>query len=245
MRAQLDSGGINFEFTAGVDGAAGEHKIFENYDDSYCEKMWRRPLTVGEVGCFASHYVQWRRCIETERPLIVMEDDVRVSANFGEILDILRRIDGLEFVRLSAATEPSKIAIASTIPSPWSLVRFLDSPLGTQCYAVFPAGARKLVAAAQRWTMPVDHFIDSSWVHGVPCVGIMPFVADHDRRLASTISPEGKSPSSIMRNRVWRPKRFAARIYGDVRRGLENVQYRLGLRELPKIALHSTCVCEV
>jgi glycosyl transferase family 25 len=231
MRAQLDSLGLDYEFFRAVDGSDAEHLGFPNYSDEFCLKAWRRPLTPGEVGCFASHYSLWRKCVDGDEPMIVMEDDVEVAPRLSEAArQLLPDLAQVGYVRLAGLRAQAFRAISRELPVGWKLVRFLAGPMGTQCYALFPRGAARFLAGAHKWTLPVDNYMDGFWEHGVSCVGLQPFVVSIPRSFESSISPGGTTPSALLRGRVWRPKRFLARKASDFRRYRANLEYAVGLR---------------
>lgn len=230
MLARLDALAVNYKFFPAIDGAAGKHLDFPNYCDEFCLKSWRRPLTAGEVGCFASHYLLWKHCVEYNEPLIVMEDDVTVSPRFVQALQLLPNLAALGYIRLAGTSAAAYRILWEDLSADWKLVRFLRGPMGTQCYALFPHGAARLLARAAKWTQPVDDYIDSFWLHDVSCLGLHPFVVSMSKTIDSTISLPGQSPSALMRNRVWRPKRFLARKLSELRRDCANLEYGLGLR---------------
>jgi glycosyl transferase family 25 len=225
MEDQLSSCGLSFEFMRAIDGRAGEHLSFPYYSDDSCVRAWRRPLTPGEVGCFASHYSLWRRCVEKNEPLVVLEDDIEIGQDFEvAVRNVIRIVKDHGYVRLSGIVKTAFRRLDSISSSPFSLVRFLRGPMGTQCYAISPSGAGSLLRHAEKWDLPVDNYIDAFWRHNVLSLGLLPFPVVHLQQFGSDISSNGISPSEENRGRVWRPKRFVARKFDDARRALYNLQ---------------------
>src|SRR5690606_11229242 len=128
MRVQLDALGLDYEFFPAVDGRAGEHLRFPNYSDEFCLRAWRRPLTPGEVGCFASHYLLWQRCVERNEPIIVMEDDVELHPKLTEAMRIVPALAELGYVRLAGTSIQRFRPTKHRLPADWKLVRFLRGP---------------------------------------------------------------------------------------------------------------------
>jgi len=224
MRERLNALGVQFQFVAAVDGKAGAHHLFPNYDPAFCLRAWRRPLSPGETGCFASHYQLWQHCVASNEPMIVMEDDVDVWPRFGEAVELLPGLGGHGYIRLSGMSSSRAFRdVPAGLPDDWKLVRFLDGPMGTQCYALFPGGAKRLLAGAAEWTMPVDNYMDSFWHHGVPCLGLLPFVT-HQDRTGSDIRDMGG-----FHDPVWKPKRVAVRLMDSARRVAWNMAAGSGL----------------
>jgi glycosyl transferase family 25 len=74
---------IEYEFFSAVDGSRLDyHYLCQNGYDT--NKNWIDPIhnthiTSGEVGCFISHYILWKKCIELDEPIIIFEDDGVIS----------------------------------------------------------------------------------------------------------------------------------------------------------------------
>ncbi|MCZ8487807.1 glycosyltransferase family 25 protein [Vibrio lentus] len=43
--------------------------------------QYGRAHIIGEVGCQASHYLIWQKCIEPNEPVLVFEDHVNIDEN--------------------------------------------------------------------------------------------------------------------------------------------------------------------
>ncbi len=67
----------------------------------YALKFLGKSMSIGELGCYASHYALWRRCVALQEPICVLEDDVGLQSNFFESLDFLEKeISNLGYARL-------------------------------------------------------------------------------------------------------------------------------------------------
>ena len=61
-------------------------KQLEGYQDPYL----KRPLKMGEIGCFLSHYFIWEEMIAKNlQRVIVLEDDLRFKPNFKSELAVV------------------------------------------------------------------------------------------------------------------------------------------------------------
>lgn len=225
MRLQLDPLGLDYEFFPAVDGKAEGLLRFPNHNDEFCLKAWRRPLTSGEAGCFASHYSLWQRCVEEGEPIIVLEDGSGISPRFAEAVDVvagaLRRT---AYVRLACIRLPAH-RLLEKLSEEWRLVRFSRSPLGTQCYAISPQGAARLLKGAAEWRLPVDNYMDSFWMHGVPGSSLFPLVAWR-RKISSDI----RDSNPPLNNPVWKPKRIARHLADTTQRVVWNLGMEGALR---------------
>ena len=71
--------GHDWEFMPGVEGRKLNHQRIKEIGFDTC-KTWRDPvldrtLTIGEVGCFLSHWKLWELCDEIKEPVLILEDD--------------------------------------------------------------------------------------------------------------------------------------------------------------------------
>ncbi len=184
MHAGLTELGIRYELFSAVDAARGDHEAVSRYNEKESLRRFGAPLSPGEIGCFASHYLLWQRCVAVQEPMIILEDDVQVSPGFRDAVALVDKlIETHRFIRLAGYYDRAFRAIED-VGEGRRLVRFLRGPAGTQCYCVSPQGAAIFLEAATSWAEPVDQFIDRFWSHGVESKGLLPFEArEIDRSL--------------------------------------------------------------
>jgi GR25 family glycosyltransferase involved in LPS biosynthesis len=116
------------------------------------------------VGCSLSHYSLWQKCIESEKPLLVIEDDVIFNKNgqeknYNSILDnyLEENPKGLLFLySLKHAKNP--LLFRST--SDWCS-RHSKTPecIGTQAYLITPHAAKVLSNHFFPISTHVDYYI--------------------------------------------------------------------------------------
>lgn len=117
---------------------------------------WYRVKTLtmspGERGCCGSHVACWRRCARSGRPLIVLEDDAVILPGFAETL---RRAvaelpkEGVDTMWLCSKDRGTAKRVGAVLMQP-------DYVWTTVGYAIWPSGARKLLAR-----LPVDQPVDN------------------------------------------------------------------------------------
>ncbi len=67
----------------------------------YALKYHAKFMSLGELGCYASHYSLWEKCIELNEVICILEDDITLKEDFKEGLDFLEKhIQELGYVRL-------------------------------------------------------------------------------------------------------------------------------------------------
>ena len=125
-------------------------------------RQGRKPksMSLAEMGCFASHYLLWKKCVDLDEPVMVLEDDVKFQA----LVPALRFRD---FIYLGKLPPYVGKNVLNTLPSTFREVyhpfRFA---LGSFAYGIGPRGARKLLSSAQKTTVcPVDNFVTPGRLH--------------------------------------------------------------------------------
>ena len=68
--------GLDYVFVDGVDGVQQWDAIS---DSRRVSKAWQSGWSKGAIGSGLSHCLMWRRCLELNRPICVLEDDVLVA----------------------------------------------------------------------------------------------------------------------------------------------------------------------
>lgn len=224
MTAMLRQAGLDFAFARAIDADAGEHLAFPNY--SRAAALWLRgaELVPGEIACFASHYTVWRQCVDTGRPMIVLEDDAELESNFGHALSLMPGLaERHGLIRLYGTSAlPHRVLERG---GGLSVVRCRRGPASAGAYALSSAAARTLMEHARRWHHPVDLYLNRFWQHGLPCIALLPYpVRPVGDRLPSTLEAErrAKPPQSALTRR----RSQLVRLVDDLRR-------RRFLRTLP------------
>lgn len=124
---------------------------------------WERPLTPAELGCFLSHHGLWREIAEGSAPVLVLEDDAILSRHLTDALPVLAGFGRAEFLNLESFERRRFVARkALALRDGVAVRRVFRDKSGSAAYFLWPAGARKLLARAERGAAPVDAFL-----HGV------------------------------------------------------------------------------
>lgn len=205
--SRLQELGIPFERFEAVDGRVNPHPLFSRYDDALRERYRRKALSGGELGCFASHYLLWEKCIELNKPIVVLEDDLIINTTLNEALKVAEQeIDQLKYLRL-AGTYPKPKTFKKIKPiGPFDLIDHIRGPAGTLGYVISPEASAALINHAEKWFIAVDDYMDRYWWHGVDCYSLMPFpieVAENE----SDIVRVKKEPQAL-----W--KKLRKEVYG-------------------------------
>ena len=144
---------LDFEYVQAIDG---ESQIFRKIKG---RKHWRdafrnRKLLQNEVACFLSHIKAWERCIELNKPVIVMEDDAIVNELWDES-KYEQYIKHFDFIYLQRnENEPEAVvSINDDLEKPYY-------PYNMTAYALTPFMAGCLLSKVNYHDfIPVDEFM--------------------------------------------------------------------------------------
>lgn len=180
MKEALDGLGVEFEFFSGIDGWHEEHLWLSRHDERASILDHQKPLSVGEVGCFASHYLLWQRCFRAREPFVILEDDVTVASEFPRALDAARElIVKLRLIRLGLVWGMWDHSLVGHSQG-FEIVQYKSqSVTGTQGYALSPEAAGSLLAHAAVWSLPLDLYMGCDERHGVKSFGLHPLPLSH------------------------------------------------------------------
>jgi glycosyl transferase family 25 len=207
MTRQLADLGLAYTLFPAVDGRTEAHRLFGRYDNDLNQHYRGSALSKGQLGCYASHYLLWQKCVELDHPVVVLEDDALLYPEpfleFVNAIDALRgRFDCIRlFDNKRKAFSSRRVAGLATV----AIHRFDNGHMSATGYFLTPDGARKLLRHSERWHMPVDLYMDRYWVNGVECYGTVPACLTNDPRFDSDIGGgEGEARGFVVRcRREW------------------------------------------
>ncbi len=189
IEAALTNAGIDFEFFWGVDGRTDRDPVFAMYDKP--KRVWLKgqPMSQGQLGCFASHYNIWKRCVEEGANYVVLEDDVLFDAPLlkqflEDALGFPRRLECLRLFKNKTRNHKTT-NLGST--GRFDILRYTKGPMSTMGYYITPAAAEKFLVASNPIFLSVDIYMDRYWVNGVQCLGVQPAIVTHDYGFESII----------------------------------------------------------
>ncbi|MFC3848147.1 glycosyltransferase family 25 protein [Helicobacter baculiformis] len=164
----------------------GLHKNYRAWLEAcyYAIKFRGKMMSLGELGCYASHYTLWQRCVALQEPICVLEDDIMLQSHFFESLAHLQEhIETLGWVRLMHLF--SYLKIPTTI-SKVQEIRENTCGSGTQGYCITPKVASIFLEVSKnKWVMPVDWVMENHYLHGVRNFVIEPFMIAEEQNLST------------------------------------------------------------
>lgn len=217
MEAQGVKLGLAFERARAVEAGEIEEGLAERLN-----RRWERPLTRAELGCFLSHHGLWREVAAGQEPLLILEDDAILSRQLASSLPHLAAFDRAEFLNLESFERRRFVAReALDLGDGLAVRRVFRDKSGSAAYLLWPAGARKLLARAERGAAPVDAFLHG--LSGLNAWQVEPALAIQahlwERRsggapidaATSIQAPRGRLPLTLA-NLPFRARRIATQI---------------------------------
>ena len=118
-------------------------------------------LSLGEQGCFYSHYRLWQKCAELNEPITIWEDDIVLSRSYQPV--------EWEDVLVLALGHPSKTEkyrhhLDNPTGEPTAADYYQSSMPGNCGYAIKPHAAQKLVDIYNKTCLPADNAINQHHV---------------------------------------------------------------------------------
>ncbi|MFW2372912.1 MAG: glycosyltransferase family 25 protein [Gammaproteobacteria bacterium] len=184
---QLSAANVEYEFFDAVRVDNGIEGYFDSYDEEQYLINCGRVAATGEIGCYASHLSLWKKCVELNQPIVIMEDDFCIEDDFSAaILEVEKLIGEYGFIRLQTEFRGKKIK--SKDVSGFTLYYYTKMPHSLMCYAINPNVAQALIDSSKKLTAPVDVVIKKIWLHQIPMFGLAPYpVRDCEAENITTI----------------------------------------------------------
>jgi glycosyl transferase, family 25 len=150
-----------------------------HYDENHAIITKGRPLTVGEIGCYSSHYALWQKLIgdEDADQYVVLEDDVIVDWRYLEAFTAQNhQVAGRDYIRLYYKKPvPLRILQKGFMGRATWLVELSGYCFGTQAYLLTKNGAKRFAEQCRIVNRPIDDQMDRSWIHNIPNLAVFPF----------------------------------------------------------------------
>ncbi|GAA7676004.1 glycosyltransferase family 25 protein [Helicobacter pylori] len=163
----------------------------------YALKHCGKRMGFGELGCYASHYSLWQKCIELNEAICILEDDIIVKERFKESLEFCyQHINELGYIRLMHLEE--NVAKQKTLIKGISQILNFKDGIGTQGYVLSPKAAQKLLKySAKEWVMPIDCVMDRHYWHGIKNYVLEEFAIACDEMNSQNSNTEKQRPKKL------------------------------------------------
>src|SRR5690554_1675220 len=66
-----------------------DHFIYQLYSPNKTRMLKGYTLTTTELGCFASHISLWKKCVELNETILILEDSIELLNDFRHYLSVI------------------------------------------------------------------------------------------------------------------------------------------------------------
>lgn len=192
MTTQLNKLNIPFEFFDAIRGTVEMYQLPE-YNREAILFRTKKDLSFGELGCYFSHCELWKKCIELNEPICVLEDDVLLADGLLEILDkLINQVSlfsyglvrlGSMFNRTHYIIQENGVDFKVHFKQNTQTIGYVIKPEAAQVLFDF---ARNNIADA------IDATIDLEFKHKVNVYGIDPYLVFNNLEFDSMIDSAKK-----------------------------------------------------
>ncbi|WP_301098110.1 glycosyltransferase family 25 protein, partial [Otariodibacter sp.] len=172
---------VNYQFFPAINGKENpDFYLFKKYNQEKRLRCKGHTMNFSQLGCWASHYLLWEKCIELNQGIIVLEDDAIIHDNFLEVYRFCSSTENtFEFFWLSPPSPQRRNQKGTkiyTIPQTQNtLLRFYKAWNNTTGYYITPQAAKKLLDYAKEWIYEVDITMERYWENNLDFLAVTPF----------------------------------------------------------------------
>lgn len=225
IAAQLQAQRIDFSFFDAIEGSDKSNSLLKRYN--YAKRLWLtsgKMPTDGEIGCYASHYSLWQKCVDMGQPIVVIEDDSGILPDALQTLKMVAdKIQKYGYLKLENVIRGETIVREET--DDYRISWMSDNFGGARAYAIAPWAAKKLLDGSKRWSLPVDNYIGAPYFHGMESYHISPFMVGDADMFETTIQFYQKQKTPLYR----KPTRELYSFYRQVKHYLHTKKMKKDL----------------
>jgi len=197
---------LDFTRIDAVDGAAlKQAEIDAHYCPALNLKNYHYPLSKGQIGCYLSHRKAWQAIVDQKLDYaIIFEDDFNLDTSIHAAIQNINNLNlDWKLIKLSAY-QNRKRPILFKFPLEHSQQLVIHKKLMSGCCAtaITLDGAKKLLAATEKFGRPVDSDLQHIWETGVPGFSLLPYPVTQNTEQESDIgSRSTKVKKAVLRRK--------------------------------------------
>jgi glycosyl transferase family 25 len=176
IQAVMHKLGLDFSFFDATDGnQLSDEEISKVYDSEKNAKLFKRPLSCSEIGCYVSHHKLWTRIANTEGPgAIIFEDDFEATSDLPLLLREICQIDQPASIVKLYAGKPIKGDLVADLSAGYRVIDPITAPAHTIGYIVPRQAAIRLSKRALPFARPVDMDLKHWWELDIQVFAVEP-----------------------------------------------------------------------
>ncbi|KGQ70775.1 glycosyl transferase [Chelonobacter oris] len=223
---QLD---IDYHLFPAINGNQ-PHPLFKKYNAEKHFFIKGRTLSKGELGCFASHYLLWEKCVQHNNPIIILEDDAYLTKYFNAFYIQADEIStSYDFIWLHKSSRGGKHIQCGKVGQ-FSIEKYFKDYICATGYLISPKAAKKFLEAMDEWLYPVDDSMARFYENGVENLAISPACIS-DSNIASTIGEDNRGKQGKSLTLISKLRREYFNLKARFNRFMHNKQF---IRKLKK-----------
>ena len=193
----LDAAGVSYEIIDAVDGAALDlTELADRLNPDKYRIQYGRKFSLGEIGCYLSHYNLWQRMVEQGIDCaIVLEDDAVLDKDFFEVAARLLEIDWQWDLALLSSHDRKFDRVLCEVCNGRRLVRHRRRAWGTVAYIIRRPAAEKLLTYCHEIRAGIDALYSEYWKNDVAVYLVDPPPAQHTG--TETFTPHNYAPRTL------------------------------------------------
>lgn len=207
MQVELQAAGIEAEWIDAVVGRELDPQALARlYSPGLNRQSFFRPLTPGEIGCYASHLRIWELMVQRGQDCaLVLEDDVSPGPALPAVLTALANSSN-DWDMVKLVGREHEVALRQQpLAAGVALAHYRRVPSLTGAYAISLEGARKLTRHLPPFGRPVDVDLRHCWEPGLRMFGALPYpIRLNEESQDSTIGAKPRNLDFGQRLRKWR-----------------------------------------
>jgi glycosyl transferase, family 25 len=146
------------------------------YSPTLNHARFHKPMSAGEIGCYASHLRVWQTMASDEASFaLVLEDDVLLGRDLPDLLAAVAALPATWDMIKLIGRDRERVWRRWPLLAHSDLVRYRRAPSLTGAYLLSRAGARKLAGARQPFFRPVDVDLRFWWETDLRLYGLQPY----------------------------------------------------------------------
>ncbi|WP_281773354.1 glycosyltransferase family 25 protein [Haemophilus parahaemolyticus] len=199
---------IGYQFFKAVYGKEEpNHPLFSKYNEKKRFARKGHYMSLSQLGCFASHYLLWQKCIELNQGIIVLEDDAIIYSNFPDVLNFIESNENtFEFFWLSPPAPARRNQKGKVVYSSEKLqvARYKKGWGNATGYFINPNAARKLLDYCNEWILDVDIMMERYWENKLDHLAIIPACVEPDFSKESNIPVDKQQGKRSLKTKILR-----------------------------------------
>ncbi|GHB73468.1 hypothetical protein GCM10008107_23670 [Psychrosphaera saromensis] len=217
-KKELEKFGVEFERVAAVYGKdLSQQQVDDVYNADNNYKLYKKSLSLGEIGCYLSHITCWQKIIDESLDYaVILEDDFILSDSFKDFESLLTQLKNWDYIRLAFSSREVPALQRTEISDSYDLVKYEKTPINTLAQVVSNQGAIKLVANSQQIFRPVDVDFKHYWEKNINVLGIdPPLIKQQNSETSETseISKIAAGKGRAEKSSTWRNIKYAISFY--------------------------------